>query len=123
MTRFRPKVFEDFEDGDPKVQENRVAREVGGKRQPGSGSSVYAKGDVDANDFLIECKQTKNKSIRIESKWLAKISREAFAVGKDPALSIDIKGQEDEFCERDWVAIPMSVFKRLLIKDEGGRDE
>ncbi len=109
-------------DGDPTDQENRVAKSVNGRRQPGSGSSIYAKGDViqdssgafDLKRFLIECKQTKHASLSIKGSWLSKITREAMAVGKEPALAFEIKGNDDPVVEQDWIALPMSVFKRLM---------
>ena len=121
MARFYPKVF-GGSDESPTGQEKRVAKVLGGKRQPGSGSSPYAKGDViqksteghSLDKFLIECKQTKHKSLSIKGEWLTKISREALAAGKEPALQFEIKGNEDTFVEGDWIAVPLSVFKRLL---------
>ena len=126
MARFKPNLFNDveFNDGDPTTQERRVARALSGRRQPGSGSSMYAKGDVkqrsseafDLNRFLIECKQTKNASLSVKAEWLSKITQEAMAAGLEPALQFDIKGQKDGFVERDWIAVPLSVFKRILDK-------
>lgn len=122
MARFRPKIFDTDADGDWRKQEKRVAEKLGGKTQPGSGASMYAKGDVKQDNkenfslthFLIECKQTEKKSLSVKGEWLAKITREAMACGKEPALSIQIRGNDDTMCEQDWVAIPMSVFQRLL---------
>lgn len=116
MARFTPKAFGEHGDT-PTDQENRVARKLGGRRQRGSGSSDYAKGDVKTENFLIECKQTEKKSLSVKGDWLSKITREAMASGKTPALSIEIKGIEDRLVERDWVAVPMSVFKRLTSGD------
>lgn len=112
MARFTPRVF-GVQQGTPTDQENRVASNLGGKRQRGSGASDYAKGDVKTDDFLVECKQTEKKSLSVKGKWLSKITREAMAAGKTPALSIEIKGIEDRLVEQDWVAVPMSVFRRL----------
>lgn len=125
MARFFPKVF-GGSDRSPTGQEKRIAKALGGKRQPGSGSSPYAKGDViqkspaghSLTKFLIECKQTKHKSLSIKGEWLTKISREAMAAGKEPALQFEIKGNEDTFVEGDWIAVPLSVFKRLLEEKE-----
>lgn len=125
MARFRPNVFGDNDDGSPDAQEARVAKIVGGKKQRGSGSSIYAKGDViqksgeahDMSKFLIECKQTIHASLSVKGAWLDKISKEAIAAGKEPALAIEIKGMTSNVAERDWVAVPMSVFKRLVDKD------
>jgi len=63
------------------------------------------------------CKKTVKKSLRIEGSWLVKITREAQAVGKEPALHFEIQGCDDPMLEREWVAVPMSVFKRMVEDD------
>jgi hypothetical protein len=121
VARFQPKVFIQHS-GSPREQEEAVARHLSGKRQAGSGSSIYAKGDViqrsnaahSLDRFLIECKQTIHASLSVKGEWLSKITREAAAAGKEPALSIEIRGNDDPVTEAHWVAIPMSVFKRLF---------
>lgn len=104
-----------------------LAKILGGRRQPGSGSSDYAKGDVkqgesvagfQSKSFLIEAKQTIHASLRIEGKWLAKITREAAQAGREPALEFEIHGCNDPMLEREWVAVPMSVFRRLIDTEE-----
>lgn len=120
MARFQPRVFEQHTRS-PREQEESVARHLNGKRQAGSGSSIYAKGDViqksnnahELDKFLIECKQTIHASLSVKGEWLSKITREAMAAGKEPALSIEIRGHEDPSVEAHWIAVPMSVFKRL----------
>ena len=122
MPRFKPRLFDGDDDGTPEDQENRIAKSVGGKRQPGSGSSIYAKGDVlqktgnafDLDRFLIECKKTIHASLSVKGAWLDKVTKEAMAAGKEPALAIEIQGTKSNVAERDWIAIPMSVFKRLV---------
>lgn len=80
---------------------------------------MYAKGDVKTEGFLIECKFTEKKSLSIKGSWLAKITAEAHAQNKDPALAIQINGTENKgLSETDWVAVPMSVFKRLTENGE-----
>lgn len=116
MARFYPKALGEHH-GTPTEQEFRVAGSLSGHRQRGSGASDYAKGDVKTDDFLIECKQTEKKSLSVKGEWLSKITREAMAAGKLPALSIEIKGTGDRLVEHDWVAVPMSVFKRLTSGD------
>lgn len=104
-----------------------VARSMGGRTQPGSGSKDHAKGDVlqaareaafRPDRFLIECKQTEKASMSIKGSWLAKITREAAAVGREPMLEFEIQGCDDPMLERQWVALPMSVFKRLTDDEE-----
>ena len=64
-----------------RIQEEAVAKTVGGKRTPNSGATDFGgKSDVDiANLFNIECKtKTSNsESISIKKEWLLKNKREA----------------------------------------------
>jgi hypothetical protein len=116
MTRARPHVL--FPKAEtPTDQEQRVARQVGGHRQRGSGASMYAKGDVcaDRSGFLFECKRTVHASLSIKRAWLNKIAAEAAAQGKEPALAIEIAGgPSDAHGEVDWIAVPARVFRRLI---------
>lgn len=114
----KPQTYLPSDDGTPTAQENRVARVTGGRRVPGSGSSPYAKGDVRLSSFLVECKKTEKASISITHKWLEKITQEAEALGKEPALAIEIQGGDRDtrkvsVRDRDWVLIPARLFKKL----------
>lgn len=97
------------------VQEKRIAKELDGRTQPGSGAFENFKGDVKTDDFLIEAKRTDKKSLSVKGEWLTKIDREAIAEGKKPALVIELGGMQG-FTEKEWVAVPMSVFKELTEK-------
>ena len=57
---------------------------------------------------------TEKKSISVKKSWLNKISREALAVQKFPALAIEIAGDPDPVCDKDWVLVPLNVWKRLI---------
>lgn len=113
MSRVRPRaIFPKAET--PTDQEHRVARAVRGRRQRGSGASMYAKGDVVAPQFLLECKRTVHASLSIKKAWLDKIAAEAAAAGKEPALAIEIAGgTDDAHGERDWVCVPLRIFRKL----------
>jgi hypothetical protein len=109
---------------DSKRQEARIADLLGGSVQAGSGSSMFAKGDVrrggvsmSDRDFLTECKRTERENLTIRGEWLSKITREALAVGKHPALSIEVS-LHDSLVEQDWVLIPASMFRRLISQEE-----
>jgi hypothetical protein len=67
-----------------KRQENKVAQELGMKRTPNSGATLFAKGDVTGQDLLLECKTLINsqKSHTIKKEWLTKNTEEAFGRGK-----------------------------------------
>ena len=101
--------------GGSREQEDRIAKETGGRRVPGSGSSLYARGDVKTADYLIEAKQTEKDSIRVTWAWLAKITRQALAAGKRPALVIEVRCKEsqDVMVENTWAVIPFSDWQRL----------
>jgi hypothetical protein len=107
---------------------------LGGRRQKGSGSRYDAKGDV-ANvgaglfDFHGECKTTEGKSLRLEAQWLNKITSEAHDLLKYPFLAIRFRrrvldelasklwnklGKPVTTAEQDWIAVPRSVFVRML---------
>jgi len=114
-----PETYQDADDGSPRAQEERVARQTGGKRQRASGATIYEKGDVDTKGaFLVECKKTQRQSISVKWEWLTKISLEAEQVQKHPALAIEIQGGRRDSrtfgCERDWVCIPMRVFRHFV---------
>jgi Holliday junction resolvase len=122
MTKRRPSRFLPTEGGTPDDQERRIAKRFGGKKVAGSGSSDYSKGDVrdvtagsgDEIEFLVECKQTLHASLSVKWAWLTKITREASAVQKEPALAIEIQGgKNDPLCDRDWVLISARSFERL----------
>ena len=68
-----------------KRQENRVAKELNGKRTANSGATNFQKGDVNLDNWLIECKTatTEKKSFSIKHEWLDKNKEEAFAMRKD----------------------------------------
>ena len=126
MARFRPKMFDEFDGApskDPTDQERKLAAAVGGRRQPGSGSSMYAKGDVkfgddkntiDANGFLFDSKQTEAASLGVTGEMLEKISREALAEERHPALELEIKGAKTPMARETWIVLPRAVFLRLL---------
>lgn len=123
MSKFFPKCYTDDFGGNPKIQEDRIARRLHGKRVRGSGASIYSKGDVrdilvgtgeNKIPLLVECKQTIHESISIKWKWLKKITNEAIGQQAEPALSIEIQGGEDDFSvDRDWIMIPVRVFKQM----------
>jgi len=99
----------------PRKQEKRVAEEVGGTRQPASGALSRFKGDVKNDRFLFEAKRTEYASISVNVGWLAKICREAEKAGKLPALTLEW-GEMPFGVPRDWVMVPMAVFREAVGK-------
>lgn len=78
-------------------QEKYVAKSLGGKVQPNSGATPFLKGDVVANDWLVECKTqtTSKKSITIKKEWLEKLEEERFAMRK-PNMTLAFNFGPDE---------------------------
>lgn len=56
-------------------QENYIAKFIGGKTQPSSGSGKFKKSDVICDSFLIECKTAmeEKETFSIKKDWLDKI--------------------------------------------------
>lgn len=96
-----------------KAQEKRLGKLSGGKRQPLSGASMYAKGDVSSPLFLGEAKQTANLSLSIKQQWLKKIDEEAMAVDKIPFLAIEFLNMP-KMSSKDWVMVPDYIFKDFI---------
>ena len=109
----------------PKRHERAIAQRLSGRQTPASGALPCAKGDVrgveaGCFEFLVECKTTQRNRLRLEPKWLAKITAEA---GPTRVPAIAIRFREEvisehalKYCaetEADWVLIPMSIFERI----------
>ena len=67
-----------------KIQEDSVAKAIGGKRTPNSGATPWSKSDVLSDKFAIECKTktTNSESISIKKEWFTKQKQEATFMGK-----------------------------------------
>lgn len=88
-----------------KAQEMRLAAVLGGRRVPGSGS-LGAPGDVRTAKFLLQCKVTGQKTLRIDVADVEKIAREAAYEAKCPMMAFQLDAIGDRF-DRDWVMLPM----------------
>lgn len=106
----------------PQKQEDRLAKKLDGKKQKGSGSSKFNKGDVRMPEMLVEAKQTGKKSFSITLRHLSKITKEAQQYDLIPALAIEFNREpadsdEDKrmrAVERDWVLVPAPFLRELL---------
>jgi hypothetical protein len=102
-----------------KSQEEHIAKELGGRRSPSSGAWLYDDGDVDNEEFIIECKLSGNpdkpsKSISLKLSDFEKVFDEASLNRKTPMMTLriynpdsvlaDHKGNVDFVCVRlkDW---------------------
>lgn len=66
-------------------QETAVAKAVGGKKQANSGATMWQKGDVVNDKFLLECKTcTKDqKTFTMHEDWFIKNQDESLQEGKE----------------------------------------
>ena len=97
-----------------KKQENLIAKELGGNRQPNSGATMFNKGDVVLDDWLIEAKTktSPSNSMTIHREWLEKNEEEAFAMGKQHSALIFDFG--DIHYPQEYVIITLEEFKKLI---------
>jgi hypothetical protein len=94
-------------------QEKRFAKHLKGKVQRGSGAVIFNKGDVKSAELLTECKRTDGETIRVDKKWLIKVSREAVGYGKTPALGFGFDNMP-ALVDGDWIAVPAKFLQSLL---------
>ena len=95
-----------------KLQETAVAKGLGGQRQPNSGATMFAKGDVTLEDWLLECKTKtkKSESITIHKEWLDKNDKEALFIGKPHnALAFNFGPNE-----KNYYIISEELFQELV---------
>lgn len=85
------------------LQEKRVCKILGGRRQIGSGSTPFLKGDGVLDDLLIECKTRDkvSKSISIKKDWFDKVREEAFSMGKEGSILVFSFGDGRDFVVED----------------------
>lgn len=93
-------------------QEKKVAKAIGGRKVANSGATAFQKGDVQTDNWLIECKTTtatEKASFSIKREWLEKNKEEAFAMGKEfNALAFDYGDG------KNWYVINEKTFKYFL---------
>lgn len=100
-------------------QEDRVADALGGYRQKASGALPGNRGDVKGVELLGECKRTDKKSISITIQYLEKITHEAVAYDRIPAVAIEF-GNTPKLVSKDWVMVPSDFMQELLEAYRGG---
>ena len=81
-----------------KIQENAVAKAVGGQCTPNSGATHWSKSDVLSDKFAIECKTktTSSESISIKKEWFDKNRQEKAFMGKSHSAIVFNFGPGEE---------------------------
>lgn len=90
-------------------QERRAAKRYGGRRQPGSGATPHAKGDVRAAGERRECKFTRAASFALKLDELRKIEIETPA-GELPTFEIEFQSGHPH---RRYVVVPEWAYLQL----------
>lgn len=101
-----------------KKQEDTVASKLGGRRTLNSGATMYQKGDVLTEKFLLECKTktSASASMSIQKEWLEKNEKEALFMGKPyNALAFNFGPNE-----KNYYIIDEYLFELLLAALETG---
>ena len=95
-------------------QEKHVAKAVGGKQTANSGATMFSKGDVTLDDWLLECKTktSPSQSISIKKEWLEKNEEEAFSMNKHHSALVFNFG--DLHNAQNYYIINEQEFKRFL---------
>lgn len=94
-------------------REQDIADRLGGFRRPASGALSGMRGDVVLDELLMDSKSTVGELLSVGRKDVIKITKEAYGDGKEPALVLTWVNMVPTV-EREWVAVPMSVFMRML---------
>lgn len=94
-------------------QEKKLAKLFDGRRQPSSGAFPGLKGDVKADNLLIEAKYTERKSFTITQDILIKITKQALAYNKIPVVAIEFATMPLG-TSKDWILVEVDTFKELL---------
>ena len=93
-------------------QEKAVAKKFDGKQTKNSGATLFDKGDVTLDKWLIECKTKTSisESISVKKEWLEKNNKEAIFEGKDySALAFNFGPDE-----KNYYIIDEYLFKELV---------
>lgn len=94
-------------------REQDLADKMGGFRRPASGAFEGMKGDVSLDAFLLDSKSTVGELLSVGRKDIMKICREAEGDNLNPGLVLSWINMSPTV-EREWVAIPLSVFMDLI---------
>lgn len=98
-----------------KASEKKLAKAIGARLTPASGSLDSAKGDMLVGEFLLEAKSTINNSITLDRDFFIKIAHEAKYKGKTPALAVSfVTGDGSPKSDGEWICVPRFVFESLL---------
>ena len=94
-----------------KLQEDEVSKQINAKTTKNSGATMFEKGDLVSDKFIVECK-TKTKesdSISIKKEWLDKLKQESLFMGKQYEALVFNFGPNTE----NYAIIDLQLFNEL----------
>lgn len=97
---------------DSQRQENRLAKELSGSVNSGSGNGWVRKGDVRTENELWECKITSAKSYALKDSELSKHVNYALVDGRIPVFMIEFKTTSNSYViltKDDYLALRESA--------------
>lgn len=105
-----------------KKQETAIAEAIGGSRTLNSGATMFSKGDITTDDWLLEAKTktTHSDSISIKKNWIEKNHQEALFMGKKYSALVFSFGPD----EPNHYVIDEYLFQELIeyLKTKKERD-
>lgn len=115
MSTFRSKKIKDLSDKPTRYfsanQEKFVAKNINGVVTKNSGATTFNPGDIESENFLIECKtkMKSSQSISIKKEWLNKIKAESAIANKPYTALIFNFGPDEE----NYAIIDLQLFNLL----------
>jgi hypothetical protein len=92
-------------------RERKIAKEFGGRATPNSGATDMAKGDVSFPKYLLDDKFTSGDAYSVTIADISKITREAYAVSKEPIFSVCVRKGISKGYPTDWILIPKHLLE------------
>jgi len=100
------------------AQEDRVAEDIGGRRQPASGALEGQEGDVrKIGSARIECKWTYAGSYVLKLDTLVKVEREA-GIKEVPVLVLDFRSKQKRTLLRSFAIVPYEEWLTYMREKE-----
>ena len=97
-------------------QEKQIAKDLGGTTTKNSGATLFQKGDLTLDNWLIEAKTktSESESMSIKKEWLEKNKSESLFMGKKYNALIFNFGSNTQ----NYVIIDENTFKELIGDEE-----
>jgi hypothetical protein len=93
------------------AHEKKLAKELGGRPQPGSGSGAFRKEDVFFPGFLCQEKETAKSFMSVQARWLRQLDEHAMGRSKIPLLNICFTRPDGV---REWMGFPENDVEKVL---------